>query len=245
MIRRMSVAAFLLAVVFSAVPAFAGDDYVYMYDDAIAGEVDLSRFTQKGEVAFLQGISQFCDTDKGPAPEPYPHIHVWEPGIEQLGSSNVEMDGMWFINLGRHWVKNKLALVLWKIRIPNANQRMVSEFAEDMTLSMWVDWDQNESWDKDELQIRKNLNLAHFFPTNKPVLTVYYLTCFRVPDIEELLSAEWGLPKWNKEILYFWVRGSLACDDPDVSADGEQLFGEAEDYRVSYMKMTKRDNWKR
>jgi hypothetical protein len=60
-----------------------------------------------------------------------------------------------------------------------------------------------------------------------------------------MLSAERWWDGWKQEILYFWVRGSLAYDDPDVSPDGEQLFGEAEDYRVSYMKITRKDDWKR
>lgn len=233
MIRRMSVAAFLLCVLFAATPAFSGD--VFLYDESIADEVDVGRFAQKGEVAFLTGIAKYLDTNKGPAPDPYPHVHTWEAGIEQLGTSNVEMDGILFINQGQHWVKNKLALVLCKIVIPNANQRMQSEFAEDMTLSMWVDWDQSEAWDKDELQIRNHFNLADQFPTDDETITVYYLTAFRVPDVEEMLSSQKGWKQWQKDIRYYWVRGTLACDDPDVSPDGEQLFGEVEDYRVSYM----------
>lgn len=234
MIRRMSMIAFLLAVVVSAAPAYGGD--VYMYDQSVAGDVDIGRFTQKGEVAFLTGIGKFCDVDRGPAPEPYPHIHMWEPGYEDLGASNAEIDGILFINLGGHWVKNKLALVLWKIQIPNANARMASEFEEDLTVTMWVDWDQNEKWDKDEVTIRRHFNIGHLFPTTDETITLYYLSGFRVPDITQILVAEasWKA-KSNKEIRRFWVRGTIACDDPDVSPDGEQLFGEAEDYRVSYM----------
>jgi len=239
MIRRMSMMAFLLAVVVSAAPAYGGD--VYMYDESVAGEVDIGRFTQKGEVAFLTGISKFCDTGRGPAPEPYPQVHMWEPGYEQLGSSNVQMDGIWFINLGRHWVKNRLALVLWKIRVPDANARMASEFEEDLTLSMWVDWDQDEMWDKGEVVIRKHLNISHCFPTDQEKLCVYYLTAFRVPDVTQMANSDSGWRKhWNKEIRKFWVRGTLAYDDSDVSPDGEQLFGEIEDYRVSYMVIPKK-----
>ena len=151
------------------------------------------------------------------------------------------MDGIWFINLGRHWVKNRLALVLWKVRVPNANERLASEFDEDLTLSMWVDWDQDEMWDKGELEVRKNVNISHCFPTTKSTLCVYYLTCFRVPDVTQMASSDWWWwKKWNKEIRYFWVRGSLAYDDQVVSPDGEQLFGEAEDYRVSYMVIEKK-----
>lgn len=242
---RMSLAAVLLVVVFAASPALGGDGDVFLYDDAIAGDVDVGRFTQSGEVAFLQGISKFCDTGTGPAPEPYPQVHVWEHGFEYLGSSNVEIDGMWFINLGRHWRKNRLALVLWKIRVPNANQRMASEFDEDLTLSMWVDWDESEMWDKDELQIRKNLNIAHVFPTDRETVCVYYLTGFRVPNIEDMVGADWWWwwKRWKKEVRYLWVRGSLVCDDSDVSPDGEQLFGEVEDYRVGYMLITETNKY--
>jgi hypothetical protein len=227
---------------FAVSPAFGGD--VFLYNEDIADEVDVGRFTEKGEVAFLTGIAKYLDANKGPAPDPYPHVHTWEAGIEQLGSSNVEMDGILFINQGQHWVKNKLALVLCKIVIPNANQRMASEFAEDMTISMWVDWDQSETWDKDELQIRNHFNLADQFPTDDETITVYYLTAFHVPDVEEMLSSEKGWKQWQKDIRYYWVRGTLACDDPDVSPDGEQLFGEVEDYRVSYMFSGKKDQFK-
>ncbi len=36
--------------------------------------------------------------------------------------------------------------------------------------------------------------------------------------------------------MNLWVRGIVSYDDPDVSPDGEQIFGEVEDYRVAYMK---------
>jgi hypothetical protein len=234
----MSVVTFLLALVLSAMPAYGGD--VYLYDDSVVGEVDIGRFTTKGEVAFLTGIAKFCDTQKGPAPAPYPQINIWEPDYEHLGASTVEMDGILFINLGSHWVKGRKALVLWKIIVPNAGARMVSEFDEDLTLSMWVDWDLDEMWDKNELVIRSHFNIGQYMPTSDETMCFYYLTSFRVPDVNEMMSpnAWWDHMK-NKEILRYWVRGTIACDDGDVSPDGDQLFGEAEDYRVSYMVMTK------
>jgi hypothetical protein len=242
MIRRMSVMAFLLAVVISATPAFGGDDEVYMYDQGVETEVDVGRFTQKGDVAFTKAVSRYCDGMIGPAPDPYPSVQLWEPDYEILGASGAEIDGLWFINWGRHWVKNRLGLVLWKIRIPNANQRMASEFEQDMTLSLWVDWDENEMWDKRELEIRSHFNIGHCFPTDEESLTIYYLTCFRVPDVTEMATSQWWWNggNWKKEIRNYWVRGTLAYDDPDVSPDGEQLFGEVEDYRVSYMLITRR-----
>lgn len=231
---------FLLAMVFSAAPALGGDGDVYMYDDGAATEIDTGRFTQKGEVAFLTGIGKYCDDSKGPAPDPYPHIHVWEPGYEILGRSGAQIDGVLFINWGRYWVKNRLALVLWKIRIPNANQRTASEFAEDMTLSVWVDWDENEAWEKDELEVRNTFNIGHLFPTDRETLCIYYLSSFRIPDVTEMAASQswWRGGRWQKEIKNYWVRCTLACDDPDVSPDGEQVFGEVEDYRVSYMLKT-------
>jgi hypothetical protein len=214
---------------------------VYLYDDAISAEVDVDRFVETGEVKFVDGFGSFCNTGQGPAPDPYPQINCWETGYEQIGFSNVEMDGIWFINLGGHWVKNRLGLVLWKIRIPNANLRSASEFDEDLTMSMWVDWDQDEMWDKGELEIRKDVNIADQFPTDSNSLCIYYLTSFRIPDVTQMASSNWWWwKKWNKDIRYFWVRGTLACDDPDASPDGEQLFGEVEDYRVSYMVIEKK-----
>ena len=242
MTRRMSILAFLLVVVVSAAPSYGGD--VYIYDEAIAGAVDVGHFTDTGEVAFLRGISNFGDIDKGPAPAPYPTVTVWEPDYEILGASSTEMDGMWFINLGRHWVKNKLALVLWKIRVPNANARMLSEFEEDFTLSLWVDWNEDEMWDKNELMIRKHLDIDHRLPTDHETVTVYYLTGFKVPDITEMASSGcWWWKGWEKNVKHFWVRGSLAYDDPDVSPDGNQLFGEAEDYRIGYKLVGKQKDY--
>jgi hypothetical protein len=232
MIRRMSFLTFLLLVVVSAAPSYGVD--AYLYDEIVVGEVDVGRFTTTGEVAFLRGVAKFSETDLGPAPAPYPQIQLWEPDYENTGASNAQVDGIWFINLGQHWVKNRLALVLWKIVIPNANSRMTSEFAEDLTISLWVDWDQGDMWDKDELMLRDHLNISHLLPTEDETLCVYYLTAFRVPDVTQMESSKkWQNP--NLDIRFYWVRGTLAYDDPDVSPDGNQLFGEAEDYRVSYL----------
>ena len=42
--------------------------------------------------------------------------------------------------------------------------------------------------------------------------------------------------KWqNKDLRNLWIRGALSFDDPDVSPDGHQLFGEVEDYQITYM----------
>ncbi len=233
MIRRMSFLSILLAVVLFAVPSFGED--VYLYDNSISRAVNIGKYTTEGVVEFLTGIGENCGTDPGPAPAPYPPITLWEPGYEQLGVSNVEMDGVWFINVGNHWVKDRLALVLWKIRIPNANGRMASEFAQDLTLSMWVDWDESEMWDNDEVTLRKHLNINPWLPTDQQTLCIYYLTGFRVPDIFDMGSSRAAWKDWGEEVKKLWVRCTIAYDDPDVSPDGNQLFGEAEDYRIGYM----------
>lgn len=238
MSKRMSFVASLLFVVLFAVPALAGE--VFLYDQSVAGDVDIGQYTTTGEVAFLKGIAKISDADKGPAPDPYPHVHMWEPGYEMMGNAVPQVDGIWFINLANHWVKNQKALVLWRIKVPDANARMVSEMAEDLTLSLWVDWDQNEMWDKDELVIRDQINVGAHMPTTDESMVFYYLTSFKVPDIKEIMSAEKVLVRKDKEIMYFWVRGSIAYDDPDVSPDGEQLFGEVEDYRVAYLTITEK-----
>jgi hypothetical protein len=234
----MSFLAFLLLVVLFAAPAFAGE--VYLYDQSVADQIDLDRYTTTGEVAFKKGIAKISDADKGPAPDPYPHVHTWEPGYEMMGYAVPQVDGIWFINLGNHWVKNQKALVLWRIKVPDANARMVSEMAKDLTLSLWVDWDQNEMWDKDEIMLRSHINVGEHMPTTDESMVFYYLTSFTVPDINDLMSAEKVLVQKSREIMYFWARSSIAYDDPDVSPDGEQLFGEVEDYRVAYLTITEK-----
>jgi hypothetical protein len=238
MTRRMSIPASLLFVVLYAVPAFAGE--IYLHDQSVAGYIDLGKYTTTGEVAFLKGVAKISDADKGPAPDPYPHVHMWESGYEMLGYAVPEVDGIWFINLGNHWVKNQKALVLWRIKVPDADARMSSEMAEDLTLSLWVDWDQNKMWEKDELVIRDHVNVGDHMPTTDEAMVFYYLNSFTVPDVRDIMSAEKVLRTKTREIMYFWVRGSIAYDDPDVSPDGEQLFGEVEDYRVAYLTITEK-----
>ena len=234
MFGRVSVLAILLAALVSAA-AVAGEGDVFIYDAAVSEAIDVDQFTKTGQVTVLEGPSDFCETEGGPAPPPYPQIHVWEPGYEQLGASSADTDGIWFVTPGKHWKKHRLVLVLWKIRIPKAGYRLASEFERDLTLSLWVDWDQNESWDKDELLVRKNVDIERKFPTDKESVCVYYLTCFRVPDVTKMATASsWWWNRGKSEIRHYWVRGSVAYDNTDVSPDGEQLFGEAEDYRVSY-----------
>jgi hypothetical protein len=116
--------------------------------------------------------------------------------------------------------------------VPQASMRDASEFAQDLTLSMWVDWNQDKMWGKNELMTRNHVNLHQYFPNNAETMTIYYLTRFRIADIDDYMTSE----KWqNKDLRKLWVRGTIAYDDADVSPNGEQLFGECEDYQVTYM----------
>jgi hypothetical protein len=232
------IAGFLLFA-FSPVLVLAGPSDVYLYDDAIADEVDIEGYLLTGDVSFKTGYSNFSKVDPGPAPSPYPQIHAWEPHFETLGPTWGH-DGIRFINHGQHWVKNKLALVLWVIDLPGADARMASEFDEDVTLAMWVDWDGDEMWAKSEKVMTHHLNMHDLMPAQEETVRVYYLTGFRVPDLEAMMAANARWWNWKKDYRKLWVRGLMAYHDPDVSPDGEQLFGEAEDYRVTYMLMNKK-----
>lgn len=235
--------AFLLSLFVAASVSYAQTD-VYLYDPSVVGNVNIGEFVESGRV-FLpdgsEGDGAMKWVYKGYAPEPYPQVHVWDADIERLGASCEANDGLRFINHGTHWVKNRLALVLWTIEVPNAASRMPSEFEKDITLSFWVDWNQDMMWSKDEKVILSHINLQNYFPTTSGTLRVQYLTSFRVPDIDGLdLNKKPGTedpPNGNvEEVINLWVRGIVSYDDPDVSPDGEQVFGEVEDYRVAYMK---------
>jgi hypothetical protein len=233
--------ALLLVLLLPASVAMAQVD-LYLYNENVVGEVNIGAYVESGDVQMLDGKNgqgSMKYIAKGPAPAPYPSVHVWEMGIEQLGSSAFTVNGIRFINHGTHWVKNKKALVLWEIVIPNASSRLASEFAEDVTLSLWVDWNQDKMWSKGEKMIQDHINLANRFPTTDGMLHIYYLTSFRVPDVDGITSTKKPdteeQPGNDKGIVYLWVRGIVSYDDPDVSPDGEQIFGETEDYRVTYM----------
>lgn len=232
------IAAFLL---FASVPVcvFADPGDVYLYDDAIADEVDIESYLLTGDVSFKTGAGSTSKVDPGPAPSPYPEIHVWEPHFELLGETSAH-DGIRFVNAGQNWVKNKLALVLWMIELPAATERMASEFEQDVTMAMWVDWDGDEQWAKSEKVMTHHINLANLMPADEEPMRVFYLTGFRVPDLEAIMSASAKWWEWKKDYRKLWVRGVLAYDDPDVSPDGEQLFGDVEDFRVTYMIMNKK-----
>jgi hypothetical protein len=226
--------ALILVVSFS--PANAGKN-VYLYDPAVAADVDLNAYLLDGTVQMPNGKGFFQYVQKGPAPSAFPTIDISENSFEHLGASNAQIDGVIFVNHGNYYVANKKALVLWMVRIPNAAMRAPSEFQADCTLSLWVDWNQDNLWKESERMIIKSLNFANQFPTTQGEITVFYLTSFRVPDVTQMSSnAKYG--NSGKDVRYMWARALVAYDDPDMSADGDQLFGEYEDYRVAYMLQT-------
>ncbi len=229
---------FLLVVAFPAALAFAQN--VYLYNEEVANDVNLGVFLENGEVQFMdgKGDGSMKYVYKAPAPAPYPQVHVWEKDFERLGRTSYQVNGIRFINHGTHWVKNKKALVLWEIEVPNASSRFPFEFEKDLTVSLWVDWNGDKMWSKGEKMICEHINLQSYFPTALDVVNVYYLTSFQIPDVDGFAMDTKPVDPGNKTgtIVNLWVRGIVSYDDPDVSPDGEQLFGEVEDYRVVYMK---------
>ncbi len=244
MVWRMSVLALFLAVMPRAVPAGSMEASVYVYDDAVTESVDVVRFEQTGDVTFLDGNGEPCIAEPGPAPIPYPQIRFLGPCFEQLGGTDNGMDGISFCTRGNHgyWKKNGQVFVVWNIRIPFANERMAADFEEGLTLSMWVDWDQNGVWDREELVVRKTVNIRQYLPAGKDDVSLYYLTTFRVSDISRAVSMNLASNKDHDENLtYLWVRGSLSYGNPLVSPDGDQLYGGFEDHRVGYRINTSKD----
>jgi hypothetical protein len=211
-------------------------DNVYLYDPAVASEVDLRLYLSDGTVQSPTGeIYNTKGIQKGPAPQPFPQIAVSERSFEQLGVSNVQIDGIVFINHANHYVANRQALVLWVIRVPNASARLASEFEQDLTLSLWVDWNQDQAWNESERMTQAPLNLQPYFPTQSASIQVSYLTSFRVPDVTHSMESNKKFDDAGKDVRRMWARAVLAYADPDMSPDGGQLFGEYEDYLISYL----------
>jgi len=225
---------FLLILIFSAGAAVA-EQNIYLYSEEVADLIDVEEYIVSGQIDLDMGTGSMQRVGLGPAPAPYPQIILWEPGIERLGAELDETDGIRFVNHGTHWVKNRQALVLWRIDIPDASMRLPAEFAEDLAVCLWVDWNQDQMWNKNEAMIRRHLNLSEYVPFTDETVHVYYLTAFRVPDLDDWLAS---LKKGDnlRDVVDLWVRGVLAYDDSDMSPDGEQLFGDVEDYLVKYMK---------
>ena len=226
-----------LATAQAVKPINRTDKVIYLYQEGLSSIIDVQRYAETGEVLLLGGdIGIPTNATPGPAPDPYPHVHVWETGIEQLGAEPTVCDGIYFID-GSIINPGKWVLVLWEIRIPSPSMRMASEFDRDLTLSMWIDWNQDEKWSKSELAIRESLNLSDEMPTDDSCIRARYLTKFRVPRVTRL-QTDIG----KADVIYklkLWARGVLTYDDPDPSAEGERLFGEVEDYMLSYFEVIK------
>ena len=212
-----------------------GSTVVHMYSKDLPPEVNLQAYLRSGEVLLSNGLQ--CTAPRvvpGPAPAPYPQVVIWEKGIEQLGPTSVSCDGIWFIN-GNLWQPHKIALVLWKIRIPNASKRLVSEFERDLTVSLWVDSNEDQAWGRSERVLNESLNIGMLFPCAWSTIEVWYLTCFRVPNIVSVgVDCGHGAVKYETKL---WIRGALSYDDVEVSPAGQFLFGEVEDYQINYFEI--------
>jgi hypothetical protein len=239
---KTALCVFVLALSMSISVSHAAKN-IYLYEPSVSDEVDINAYKSNGTCRRPHNGGMFQYTvAKGPAPAPYPTIDVSEKSFEHLGLSNAQIDGVYFLNHGDYYTADKKALVLYVVRIPAASQRAKAEFGNQLTLSLWVDWNQDNTWKPGERMVSKSFSIANEFPTSHNDVYVWYLTWFKVPDItsQEFLDAQW----WNdrddrKDVRKMWVRALVAYDDADVSPDGDQLFGEYEDYRVSYLVKTK------
>jgi hypothetical protein len=197
--------------------------------------VDVQAYLSTGEITLVNGDQIAANKVLvGPAPAPYPQPVFWEKGIEQLGPTSITCDGMWFIN-GNLWQPNKIALALWKIRIPASSQRLASEFNRDLTMSLWVDTNEDKAWGKNELVFRESFNIQNWFPNNWSCLEIWYLTWFSIPSTTALgQNCGGGATKYETKL---WTRCAISYDDADVSPAGQFLFGEVEDYRFNYFEI--------
>jgi hypothetical protein len=225
-----------LVVLAAATAGARAQTRVYLYEPEVAAEVDLDAYLADGTVQQVDGQGFPKYVDRGPAPADYPTIAIAEKGFEVLGLSGVKIDGVIFVNHGQYLKPNKKALVLWMIRVPNASARSADEFEQDLTLSMWVDWNQDNAWKESERMTQKSLNIGNWFPTTHGDLYLFYLAYFTVPDVTMTMESnkKYGGSGSKKDIRHMWVRAALSYDDPDNSPDGEQLFGDSEDYRIAY-----------
>lgn len=214
-----------------------GKSIYLIQKDSPADVIELGTFQESGEVRAISGDKILPPKiNPGPAPEPYPVIEFMEKGIEQLGASADDCDGIWFVNANL-WHPNKWALVWWKIHVPNASSRLASEFEKDLTVSLWVDWNHDNAWGQNEKMICESINLQDYFPTTEADLEIQYMTMFRIPEASLLYNLSEGNQKIEVKV---WARGVLSYDDPDTSPDGECLCGESEDFQINYFEILKK-----
>ncbi len=205
------------------------DNVVRLHSPHLPAEVNVAEWVNTGNLGLLAPVDNTKKATPGPAPAPYPTAKIWEKGIEQLGASGATCDGICFVN-GPLWVPNKHALILWTIRIPNPGARLKSEFMRDLTLQLWVDWDENKAWDKRERMIVQNVNVQNLLPSSAPFIEIQYLTSFVIPHLPQFVAGS-GTAKYSAKL---WVRGALTYDDNDAAPMGDFLFGECEDYLVNF-----------
>lgn len=209
--------------------AIRTDNVVRLCAPDLTADASVAAWVRTGELALLAPVDNPGKATPGPAPAPYPVAKIWEKGIEQLGASNGTCDGLCFVN-GPLWVPGKKALILWTIRIPNPAQRLQSEFVKDLTLQLWVDWNENKTWEQRERIIVQSINLRNLMPSMAPYIEVQYLTSFFIPHLPQF-AAMGGTTKYSTKL---WIRGALTYDDNDAAPQGDLLFGETEDYLVNF-----------
>ena len=239
--KGLSLLLFLLCLLLSTSTLYAGKT-LYLAQDGAGTDINLNKYLSTGTIELTSsGLAGTLSVQPGPAPLPYPSAKIWEKAIEQLGSTGNTCDGIQFVN-GNLWVVNKKSLVLWKIRIPQASLRLASEFDRDLTMSLWVDWNQDKKWGKNERMIGLPINIHQYFPTSQDYVEVQYLSYFWVPsDASFYRTAQGGSSGVANASKRLWVRCALSYDDPDLSPAGQTLFGEVEDYLVTYYNQKDKD----
>lgn len=208
------------------------DTVIRLCSPNLPSDLNVDVWVRTGDLGVLAPVDNTKKATPGPAPAPYPVAKVWEKGIEQLGASSMVCDGLCFVN-GPLWVPGKYALILWTIRIPNPGKRLTSEFMRDLTLQLWVDWNENKTWEQRERMILQNVNVQNLISVSGPFLEIQYLTSFVIPRLAAFTGGS-GATKYETKL---WVRGGLAYDDSDAAPMGDALFGEYEDFLVNYQEI--------
>ena len=211
------------------IPIDTGGKVIRLAAPNVPAEFNITTWLQTGDFGVAYPVDNMRKAAPGPAPAPYPVAKVWDKGIEQLGVSAVTCDGMCFVN-GPLWVPGKNALVLWTIRVPNPSRRLATEFDRDLTLQLWVDWNENRAFDKGERMIVQSFNIGNLFPTMAPFIEIQYLTTFTVGHLPQYVRTG-GTSKYETKL---WVRTAVSYDDNDASPAGQALFGEYEDWLLNF-----------